>query len=106
MHRFLSHSLMDTQGGLLGSIKIVVLPIAIAMASSEMKASFFPYRKFPTCPDFLGVSCHHCGAVLKREILIPNLSGKVVTIRRGGSSAVPPKEVLMWLDKKPDDSVV
>ncbi|KAI3788620.1 hypothetical protein L2E82_01392 [Cichorium intybus] len=38
--------------------------------------------------------------------LLPYEHGQVVTIRRGGSSAVPPEEVLMWLDKKPDDSVV
>ncbi|CAH1419384.1 unnamed protein product [Lactuca virosa] len=30
----------------------------------------------------------------------------VVTIVRSGSSAVPPDELLMWLDKKPNDFVV
>ncbi|PWA58678.1 UDP-glucuronosyl/UDP-glucosyltransferase [Artemisia annua] len=38
--------------------------------------------------------------------LLPDEHGSVGNTGRGGSSAVPPQDLLMWLDKKHDDSVV
>ncbi|KAI3504717.1 hypothetical protein L1887_26394 [Cichorium endivia] len=38
--------------------------------------------------------------------LLPNDDGLIATTGRGGSSVVPPGDLLMWLDDKPDDSVV
>ncbi|KAI3504718.1 hypothetical protein L1887_26395 [Cichorium endivia] len=38
--------------------------------------------------------------------LLPNDDGLIATTGRGGSSAVPPGDLLMWLDDKSDDSVV
>ncbi|KAI3688831.1 hypothetical protein L2E82_46695 [Cichorium intybus] len=67
---------------------------------------------YNTFEDLEGVYIDH----MKKQIghdrvwavgpLLPDEHGQVVTIGRGGSSAVPPDELLLWLDKKPDDSVV
>ncbi|KAI3504723.1 hypothetical protein L1887_26400 [Cichorium endivia] len=38
--------------------------------------------------------------------LLPDKHGSTASTGRGGSSAVPPDDLLMWLDNKPDESVV
>ncbi|KAL4566440.1 hypothetical protein LXL04_030555 [Taraxacum kok-saghyz] len=38
--------------------------------------------------------------------LLPNEHSLLSTMTRGGSGIVPPNDLLKWLDKKPDDSVV